>query len=64
MNYIVVLITFGLIMLANKYRYRPPSTLSTRRLSNRPGTVEPLNEATVVERANLDILNVFSLNQL
>lgn len=48
MNYLVVLISFALIMLADKYRYRPPSTLSTRRLSHRPGTVEPV----VIERAN------------
>jgi hypothetical protein len=39
-------------MLADKYRYRSPSTLSTRRLSKRPGTVEPFNEPIVIERAN------------
>jgi hypothetical protein len=48
MNYIAVFITFGLILLADKYRYRP----STRRLFKRPGTVEPLNESVAVERAN------------
>jgi hypothetical protein len=52
MNNIVVLITFGLIMLADKYRYRPPSTLSTRNHSKRPGTVEPYNESVVIERSN------------
>jgi hypothetical protein len=49
-------------MLANKYRYRPPSTSSTRRLSNRPGTVVPYNESAVVERPNPGILNIFTIN--
>jgi hypothetical protein len=50
--YVAVFITFALIMLADKYRYRSPSTLSTRRLSKRPGTVEPYNEPVIIERAN------------
>jgi hypothetical protein len=57
MNYIAVLITFGLILFADKYRYRPPITLSTRRLSKRSGTVEPV----VIERANPGILNYLFL---
>ncbi|CAF1589204.1 unnamed protein product [Rotaria sp. Silwood1] len=47
-----VFITFGLIMLADKYRYRPPSTLSMRRISKRPGTVEPIHESIIMERTN------------
>ncbi|CAF1041827.1 unnamed protein product [Adineta ricciae] len=43
-----VLITFALILLADKYRYRPHSTSSTQRLSKRPGTVEPI----VIEQTN------------
>ncbi len=39
-------------MLADKYRYHSPSALSTRRLSKRPGTVEPYNEPVVIERTN------------
>jgi hypothetical protein len=39
-------------MLADKYRYRSPSTLSTRRLSLRPGTIEPLNDPVSIERSN------------
>ena len=39
-------------MLADKYRYRSPAALSTRRLSQRSGTVEPLNEPVIIERAN------------
>ncbi|UJR22138.1 hypothetical protein I4U23_025202 [Adineta vaga] len=48
-----VLITFGVIVLANKYRYRPPPTSSTQRLSKRPGTVEPM----AIERMNPVFLN-------
>ena len=39
-------------MLADKYRYRPSADLSTRRLSKRPGTVEPFNEPVIIERTN------------
>jgi hypothetical protein len=52
MTYIAVLITFGLLALADKYRYRAPQTLSTRGLLKRTVTVEPLNESTLIERAN------------
>jgi hypothetical protein len=43
-------------MLADKYRYRPPSNLSTRNQSKRPGTVEPYNESVVIERSNPGII--------
>ncbi|CAF0991882.1 unnamed protein product [Adineta steineri] len=48
-----VLITFGLILLANKYRYRPPSTLSTRRTSDRPRATGSI----ISSRANPIFLN-------
>lgn len=49
---LAVFITFGLIMLADKYRYRPAPIASTRRVSRRPGSVAPYIEPTVVEHAN------------
>ena len=39
-------------MLADKYRYRPPSSIPTRHSSLRPGTVEPINESAAIERTN------------
>ncbi|CAF4417685.1 unnamed protein product, partial [Adineta steineri] len=48
-----VLITFGLILLANKYRYRPPSALSTRRTSDRPRATGSI----ISSRANPIFLN-------
>ncbi|CAF1464286.1 unnamed protein product [Rotaria magnacalcarata] len=47
-----VFISFGLIMFADKYRYRSPKTESTRRMSQRPGTVAPLNKPVIIEQAN------------
>ncbi|CAF4187173.1 unnamed protein product [Rotaria sp. Silwood2] len=52
-----VFITFGLIMLADKYRYRSPSSLSTRHISKRPGTVEPMRDSVVIERTNPAFVN-------
>ncbi|CAF1329728.1 unnamed protein product [Rotaria sordida] len=52
-----VFITFGLIMLADKYRYRPSSILSTHHISKRPGTVQPLHESGVFERTNPVFIN-------
>jgi hypothetical protein len=46
-------------MLADKYRYRSPSTSTTRRLSARPGTVEPFNEPVAIERSNPGIKTIF-----
>jgi hypothetical protein len=50
-------------MLADKYRYRPPSNLSTRNQSKRPGTVEPYNESVVIERSNPGIILKQFFNQ-
>lgn len=43
-------------MLADKYRYRPPNTSSSRRISKRPGTVEPRSASTVIEQTNPGLL--------
>ena len=53
MNYLAVLITFSLIMLVDKYRYRSPLSLSTRRVSHRLGTGEvQSNRSAVIEQEN------------
>ena len=49
---LVVFITFGLILLADKYRYRPPSTRVKNSLSKQSGTIEPFNESASIERPN------------
>ena len=40
---LAVFITFGLIMLADKYRYRPPSLHARRSLSKQSATIERAN---------------------
>lgn len=47
-GFVVVFITFGLILLADKYRYRPPASVPTRRLSEPPRTTNPV----FIARAN------------
>ena len=49
---LVVLITFLLIMLADKYRYRTPSTYSTDDVRRYPVTIQPLRGPTSLVQTN------------